>query len=839
MLMKQKVFSIFALLLMAATQGAWAQAEALINGLFTINAEGNQVVFAQGNLQAVCTSADGDASTQETFTWRFAQHQWDYIGGNYDGGSVTPTGNNFIDGSGSVSAAGTVDLFSWVGESSALTGVAAYGICLWGLGGNNPEDGLKSDWGNLFGDDWHALSKDEWNYVFNTRSTTSGVRYAKATVNGVAGVILLPDDWSTSYYTLKSTNTANAGFNANNIDASTWSNSLEAHGAVFLPAGGSRSFGNIYNQNTYGFYWSSSPDSKDGNNASLLIFYAGDLQAQYTENRGYGFSVRLVKNVRIDVTGVTLNASTATLTVGGTTTLTPTFTPSNATNKNVTWSSSNTSVATVSNSGVVTAVGLGSATITATATNGTADPSDDVTATCTVTVATPINAVSEDGTIGAFTDANGQTRMGIVVTLNGNKYAISMNEETDLSGLSGTYTKKVGSHTYYNQADACQKFANNKADGSYNVANVWRLPTATEMSYLVALGGSAWDGTEGHQGYTWTIGSNSLFLPAAGYYDNGGVANSNWGYYWTSGGGTGNMLCFTSWYTAAVVNGGTSSGMPLRLFCQLPYTAVTGVTLSPTEASLIVGETTTLTPTVAPATATDMTVTWTTSDASVATVTDGVVTAVAAGTATITVTTTDGSKTATCAVTVNPLTLTANEGATGEYWATYYNGTTSFTADENTTVFQAALSGSSLTLTEVPNREIPATKAVILKSSSATITLTPASTTETLEGNELQGTATSITNPGNAYVLNKTETNGVGFYKLSSTGTIGANKAYLTYSGASLARSFFGFDETTGIEMPTAEVIDADAVVYDLQGRRVAQPTKGLYIVNGKKVIIK
>lgn len=88
-------------------------------------------------------------------------------------------------------------------------------------------------------------------------------------------------------------------------------------------------------------------------------------------------------------------------------------------------------------------------------------------------------------------------------------------------------------------------------------------------------------------------------------------------------------------------------------------------------------------------------------------------------------------------------------------------------------------------------------------------------------------------------MLNKTVTNGVGFYKLSSTGTIGANKAYLTYSGASQARSFFGFDETTGIEMPTAEVIDADAVVYDLQGRRVAQPTKGLYIVNGKKVIIK
>ena len=303
--MKQKVFSIFALLLMAATQGAWAQAEALINGLFTINAEGNQVVFAQGNLQAVCTSADGDASTQETFTWRFAEHQWDYIGGNYSGGTITPTGNNFIDGSGSVSAAGTVDLFSWVGESSALTGVAAYGICLWGVGGNNAADGLKSDWGNLFGDDWHALSKDEWDYIFNTRSTTSGVRYAKATVNGVAGVILLPDDWSTSYYTLASTNTSTAAFGANSINSTNWTNSLEAHGAVFLPAGGSRSFGNIYNQNAYGFYWSNSPDSEDGNKASLLIFHPGDLQTQYTENRGFGFSVRLVKNVRIDVTGVT------------------------------------------------------------------------------------------------------------------------------------------------------------------------------------------------------------------------------------------------------------------------------------------------------------------------------------------------------------------------------------------------------------------------------------------------------------------------------------------------------------------------------------------------------
>ena len=826
--MKQKkVFFILALLLMTAT-GAWAQDGGTLNGKFTINASGDKVYFAQGNLQAVCTSADGNAATPENFTWRFAEHQWDYIGGT----------NNLIDGNGSVSAAGTVDLFSWVGASSTLTGTAAYGLTNAGGGtdgtGNNANDKLKSDWGNLFGDGWFTLSGDEWAYLLNTRSTASGVRFAKANVNNVPGIIVLPDDWSTSYYALNSTNTASVGFDANVISSADWISSLEAHDAVFLPIAGLRIGGSIVNIGVQGFYWTST-SAADVKCACALTFHATAVEPKWSDgvSRRYGSSVRLVKNVRSDVTGVTLNASTATLTVGGTTTLTPTFTPSNATNKNVTWSSSNTSVATVSNSGVVTAVGLGSATITATATatNGTADPSDDVTATCTVTVATPINAVSEDGTIGAFTDANGQTRMGIVVTLNGNKYAISMSNETDISGLSGTYTKKVGDYTYYNFADACAKFANNQTNGSYTASNVWRLPTAAEFQNLIALGGS-WNGT----GYTWTIGGNSLFLPAAGYIDNPSYGLGSVGFYWSS-----TQPQFLYFYNGGISmpNGGTQSGMPLRLFCQLPYTAVTGVTLSPTEASLIVGETTTLTPTVAPATATDMTVTWTTSDASVATVTDGVVTAVGAGTATITVTTTDGSKTATCAVTVNPLTLTANEGATGEYWATYYNGTTSFTADENTTVFQAALSGSSLTLTEVPNREIPATKAVILKSSSATITLTPASTTETLEGNELQGTTAEMTGAaGNIYVLNK-KSDVVGFYKLSSTGTIGANKAYLTYSGGAGAREFFLFDEATGIEMPTAEVIDADAVVYDLQGRRVAQPTKGLYIVNGKKVIIK
>ncbi|NLI92998.1 MAG: cell wall-binding repeat-containing protein [Peptococcaceae bacterium] len=82
----------------------------------------------------------------------------------------------------------------------------------------------------------------------------------------------------------------------------------------------------------------------------------------------------------VAVTGVTLNQSTLTLTVGGATgTLTATVAPDNASNKNVTWSSSDTTIATVAN-GVVTPVAAGTATITVTTEDGSK------TATCTVTI---------------------------------------------------------------------------------------------------------------------------------------------------------------------------------------------------------------------------------------------------------------------------------------------------------------------------------------------------------------------------------------------------------------------------------------------------------------------
>ena len=141
---------------------------------------------------------------------------------------------------------------------------------------------------------WRTLTHEEWDYVFNTRSTSSGIRYAKATVNGVKGVILLPDEWSTSYYSLSKTNKSNVNFSFNVISSSDWTNCLQAHGAVFLPMAGFR------DKTTFilnGFYWSASyEDSNDP--VATYYAYSWFFNSAYLRHngsyRGYGHSVRLV-----------------------------------------------------------------------------------------------------------------------------------------------------------------------------------------------------------------------------------------------------------------------------------------------------------------------------------------------------------------------------------------------------------------------------------------------------------------------------------------------------------------------------------------------------------------
>ena len=257
-----------------------------INGKFTINNNGDQVYFSQGNLQYI-----GSASTPY---WKFADNQWDVLG--------TTTGQNSSDQN------VDRDLFGWgtsgwnngniyyqpwdtdnssgssYGPSGSYDLTGSYANADWGVynpisnGGNQPNQ-------------WRSLTTTEWEYVFYTRETTSGIRFAKANVNGVNGVILFPDNWNASFCSLNNTNVSAASYTVNEITAESWA-TLEIAGAVFLPAAGIRYGTSVGGSG--GRYWSASYCGS--NYADNLCFYSDSLNMSYNY-RDYGYSVRLVRLV--------------------------------------------------------------------------------------------------------------------------------------------------------------------------------------------------------------------------------------------------------------------------------------------------------------------------------------------------------------------------------------------------------------------------------------------------------------------------------------------------------------------------------------------------------------
>ena len=257
-----------------------------IDGKFTINADGDQVYFSQGNLQYI-----GSANTPY---WKFADNQWDVLG--------TTTGQNSSDQN------VDRDLFGWGtsgynhgancyqpwSTSTSYSDYYAYGSYTYNLYDQTGQ----ADWGynpisngGNQANQWRTLTTNEWVYVFNSRTTSSGIRYAKAKVNNVNGVILLPDDWSTSYYTLGNTNSTGASFSSNTISATQWS-TLEQYGAVFLPATGDRD--GTYDVGGYGYYWSAS--YLDSNYVYFVNFGDSYLYPQDDfGGRSFGFCVRLAR----------------------------------------------------------------------------------------------------------------------------------------------------------------------------------------------------------------------------------------------------------------------------------------------------------------------------------------------------------------------------------------------------------------------------------------------------------------------------------------------------------------------------------------------------------------
>lgn len=253
------------------------------NGVFSV-AEGHQVWIALGNLQY-------RASTN---SWAFAENAYDYIGN--DNANIAEDYDGWID------------LFGW-GTSGYNHGAVCYQpwssndnpdyyYAYGDVQANLYDQTGQADWGynKLFSDGeegkWRTLTRAEWDYVLNERNTLSGIRYAKAQVCGVNGLILVPDSWSNSVYYLHNVNQPEASFSSNMITYG-WEFFLENNGAVFLPAAGYREADRVDNVGSQGFYYSSECRNYYARCIEFSFYDVGES----TKPRFKGLSVRLVHEV--------------------------------------------------------------------------------------------------------------------------------------------------------------------------------------------------------------------------------------------------------------------------------------------------------------------------------------------------------------------------------------------------------------------------------------------------------------------------------------------------------------------------------------------------------------
>jgi uncharacterized protein (TIGR02145 family) len=354
----------------------------------------------------------------------------------------------------------------------------------------------------------------------------------------------------------------------------------------------------------------------------------------------------------IAVTGVSLSQATATLSIGGTVTLTATVQPVNATNQAVAWSSNNPAVATVTN-GVVTAVAAGTATITVTTADG------GKTATCDVTVAPatiPVTGVTLSQTAANLNVGGTVTLIATVQPTNATNQAVawSSNNSAVATVTDGVVTAiAAGTATITVTTADGSKAATCTITVSVPVTGVTLSQTTATVNVgsKLTLTATVQPSTATNKTVSWKSSKTTVATVA------NGVVTA--------------VAAGTATITVTTADGSKTATCAITV--RVP---VTGVTLSPTTATVNVGSKLTLTATVQPTTATNKTVAWKSSKTTVATVANGVVTAVAAGTATITVTTADGSKTATCAITVKVPDPTSTLTLNGVVWAPVNVGAT-------------------------------------------------------------------------------------------------------------------------------------------------------------------
>jgi uncharacterized protein YjdB/endonuclease I len=331
------------------------------------------------------------------------------------------------------------------------------------------------------------------------------------------------------------------------------------------------------------------------------------------------------------VVSITVSPATTTITPSATTTFTADVQPTNATNKTVTWTSSNTGVATInSTTGVAIGVANGETTITASATDGSG-----VTGTATLTVATStsttynlvtstsdlvmgkkVQIVNTDGTYAIGAQNSASYREQQAVTVSGSGSSKTFESVTGVATLViAESTSTTGAYTF-NCTDS---------------ANAGYLACGTETKNQMVTNSSV----DAYSSFTIAIDSSSYVATI------------------TASAGTKNLISYNQSASQYACYGATQKSVQLYQQASSGDIAVTGVTLDKSTAKTDTSTTVTLTPTIAPANATNQNVTWTSANTGAATVSSsGVVTPVAAGSSVITVTTVDGGFTATCTVTV-------------------------------------------------------------------------------------------------------------------------------------------------------------------------------------------
>lgn len=171
-------------------------------------------------------------------------------------------------------------------------------------------------------------------------------------------------------------------------------------------------------------------------------------------------------------------------------------------------------------------------------------------------------------------------------------------------------------------------------------------------------------------------------------------------------------------------------------------------------------------------------------------------------------------------------------------WATYSsNYPLDFTGIAALTAYTATKEGSVVKFNKVTGK-VPANTGLLVRGETANV---PVCSSAEAVKNLLVGVTTETVMTANTVFVLMKGSKGIGFYKNTNDFTLRANSAYLPAEAVegSTARAFIALDdETTGIADVKAVKEDAEGM-FDLQGRKIAKPTKGLYIVNGKKIVVK